>query len=84
VLIPAFKAAQQRRQAGRIRDFAKVSRSVPDAHSDGIAIPVEAAGIWVASRIELDAALGVDEQSAIRPQVVQNHPFKIIHFASPL
>jgi hypothetical protein len=83
VLIPASKAAQQRRQAARIRDFAKEGRSVPDAHSDRVAIPVRPTGIRIAARVQLDAALRIDEQPPVCPEKVQHYVLEMIHLSPP-
>ncbi len=36
-------------------------------------------GVWVLSLIDLDTALAVDEQRAVRAQVVQHYAFEVIH-----
>ncbi|ASN10567.1 hypothetical protein APY30_16445 [Xanthomonas citri pv. malvacearum] len=50
-----------------------------DAHADGIAIPMGTAGVGVGPFIELDASLTVDEQRAVRSEVIEHHTFEMIH-----
>lgn len=61
------------------RPLAEISKPVPRTACRYLAIAVRTARVRVGTFVELDAALAVDEQRAVRSEVVQCHAYEATH-----
>jgi hypothetical protein len=76
--MPRLEALNERSQLEAVGDFTQKNGLCAKVCNKSVAVPVSAF-VGVVSRTELNAALGVHKESAIRPQIIYDNALVVVH-----